>query len=159
MEQKMKNFKEYLKFGEEGEHEVARVLIEMGVSVLPLYQFNNNHAPYLLTKNHKITLPDLACFKDGKSFFVEVKTKNQWISYKGRVETGIDKRLFNQYDKINEATGADVFLIFNQKIENEGMFICDMYKYTRFWDGKVNGKQVYPAMYFYNKEILKRINL
>ena len=43
--QKQKSFKSQLAFGEEGEHEIAKILIGRGVTILPLYQFTNESAP------------------------------------------------------------------------------------------------------------------
>lgn len=157
MEQKQKNFKECLAFGEEGEHEAAEFLLTKGVNVLPLYQFQNDHAPFILSMESKVVSPDLICFKED-CFMVEVKTKNQWVVYKGTRETGIDQRLFNHYNTIRNFTGKKVFVMFNHK-KNEplGFYIVELMNYTRVWDGKANGKKVHPEMVFYNIQVLNKL--
>lgn len=153
----MKTFEKLLAFGEEGEHEVAKELIKKGASVMPLYQFENKHAPYILTLESKVTSPDLICFSK-KAFMVEVKTKNQWVEHKGLVETGLNYRLFKQYKKVKDSTNYDVFVFFNHKTENpQGIYYCKLEQNTRYWDGCVKGKKVYDAMMFYDQKILKKL--
>lgn len=159
LEQKQANFKKSLQFGEEGEHEVAKFLIDRGVTVLPLYQFNSDQAPVLLSMNEQIISPDLICFKR-EAFMVEVKTKNQWVSYKGRVETGLNKRHFDHYKKIQQMTKKNVYVFFNHKTEQPtGFYFAPLNKWTRFWDGIVNGVKVHPEMIFYNINTLKKLKL
>jgi len=147
----MINFEKMLKIGKEGEHEVARYLISKGVSVLPLYQFNNDKIPLLFTKNANLILPDLTCFKDSKVFFIEVKTKNRWVNYNGELETGLDERLYKQYLEVMKITGLDIYLIFNHKIINPiGFFTCNMKTEYRLWDGRVNGEYIQKPMVFYS---------
>lgn len=159
MEQKQKSFNELLAFGEEGEHEVANYLISQGVTVMPLYQFEPNEAPYFVNKIDKIVAPDLICFKND-AFLVEVKTKNRWIVYNGVIETGLDKRLYNEYNKIQEITKKPVYIFFNHK-QNEpiGIYYTELNNFTRIWDGKANGEKKYNEMVFYNIEVLKKFNL
>ncbi|WP_445202058.1 hypothetical protein [Tenuifilum sp.] len=157
MEQKQENFKEKLEFGQDGEHEVALVLLDMGVSVLPLYQFDSDHAPYILGAGKRLISPDLFCFGN-KSFMVEVKTKNQWVEFRGVVETGIEQKHYNHYKQVQEMTGLDVFLFFNHKEKQPiGLYFCKLDEYTRVWDGSAKGKQVHPPMVFYNIEVLKKV--
>jgi len=153
-----KNFKELLEFGEEGEHEVADFLINRGVKILPLYQFTPDTTPYIFSKDEKIISPDLICFSD-TAFMVEVKTKNQWVEFRGVIETGIDKRLFLQYKKIQELTKIDFYVFFNHKTnEPTGFYFCKLDDYTREWDGIVKGKRVSKEMMFYNIDVLKKIS-
>jgi len=132
---KQQSFEDALKFGEEGEHEIARYLIEHGVTLLTLYQFDKQHSPYLINSESKIIAPDLFCYgKD--AFFAEVKTKRRWISYKGVRETGIDSRAFESYKQVQEETGKKVLLFFNHKVQEPlGFFFVPLLNYTRFWDG------------------------
>jgi hypothetical protein len=155
MAPKQKNFNQYLEFGEEGEHSVADVLIGLGVSVMPLYQFNAKHAPYIISRYHnKLPLPDLLCYNQG-AFFAEVKTKNQWVVYKDRIETGIDAKSYEQYVLFEYTTSQTVYLFFNHLIEKPlGIFFVRLQHYTRCWDGKVGDRQVYNPMVFYNFDVL-----
>ena len=155
----MDTFEKLLAFGEEGEHEVAKELIKRGASVMPLYQFKNSHAPYILTLEKQVTSPDLICFSK-KAFMVEVKTKNQWVSYKGLVETGLDFRLFKQYERVKNSTNYDVFVFFNHKTKDpQGIYYCKLEEKTRYWDGCAKGKKVHKPMVFYDQKILRKLKL
>ena len=159
MVQKMANFKEALEFGEEGEKEVALFLMNKGYTVLPLYQFNKEHAPFLLSRNGKITLPDLDCYHKTKaSIFVEVKSKNQWNVTNKIIETGFDLKHFKEYVKIQDKTNKEVWVVFNHKGKDEGMYIVNLNKFYRKWDGKNNKGQIKSkALIFYKKEDLQKI--
>lgn len=157
-EQKQKSFSQQLAFGEEGEHEVAMYLISKGVSVMPLYQFESTHAPLIYSVNSNIVSPDLICFKDD-CFMVEVKTKNQWVKFKDRVETGFDYKHYNHYKSIQTTTGKDVFVFFNHKTQPPlGFYFTKLDDYTRIWDGIVKGVKVHSQMVFYNINSLLKIN-
>lgn len=158
MEQNQTSFKDKLLFGQEGEHEVADFLLGKGISVLPLYQFNNTHAPFIMNKSDKVVSPDLICFSQ-KAFMVEVKTKNQWVSFKGRNETGIDLRLYRHYKKIKDFSNLEVYVFFNHKKKKPcGFYYCELDDYTRIWDGVSNGVKKFDEMVFYNRSVLKKIN-
>jgi hypothetical protein len=159
MEPKSENFKVQLAFGQDGEHEVAQMLINKGIVIMPLYQFVADHAPYIITENmEKIVSPDLICFANNGAFMVEVKTKNQWVSFNNINETGIDARLYRHYLQIKTATKTNVWLFFNHKTSGEtGIFYVQLEKYTRHWDGKVKGVQKHPEMYFYDRSVLLKM--
>ena len=155
--QKQASFKEQLSFGEEGEHEVAQWLITKGVSVLPLYQFNPENTPCIYHMQGKTTSPDLVCFKND-SFMVEVKTKNQWVRFGDRIETGLNLKHYKHYEKIELLTNKKVYVFFNHKVERPtGFYFVPLKAYTREWDGKVNGNVVYDKMIFYNINVLKKL--
>jgi hypothetical protein len=157
METTQKSFEQKLAFGQEGEHEVAEFLLKRGVKIMPLYQFTPDHAPFIFSDTQKIISPDLFCFSKCV-FMVEVKTKNQWIKYKGVVETGINKRHFDHYTEVEKMTGLEIFLFFNHKEkEPTGIYYCRLGDFTRQWDGKVNGKKVHDEMVFYNYKTLTKI--
>lgn len=157
METRLTNFSECLAFGEDGEHEVANELIKKGVSVMPLYQFEPSHAPFILTKLEAITSPDLICFRS-MAFMVEVKTKNQWVHFDGLTETGLDYKSFKQYQAIEQAASAQVFVFFNHKTQSPtGIYFCKLNAYTRFWDGRANGKKKYKPMVFYKQSVLNKL--
>lgn len=161
MEQKLTSFKDFLKFGEDGEKEVAIQLIEKGINIMPLYQFTNkDKTPVLLTKNTQIIAPDLICYYKNKSFFVEVKTKNKWVVSKNYIETGLDYKHYLEYLKIKETTGLPVYLFFNHINEKpNGIFYVEISKNNRYWDGTIpNGIKYYTEMIFYKFDVLKEIN-
>jgi hypothetical protein len=158
MERKQISFEEYLAIGQEGEHEVAIALIKKGLTVLPLYQFENTHPPFILTKDEKVISPDLLVFgKD--AFFVEVKTKQQWVNFRGVIETGFDKRVYDHYSKVKNSTGRKVYVVFNHKNQAPcGLYYCEIDEYTRIWDGKFREELKYKAMVFYDFNVLKVLN-
>lgn len=168
MERKPNSFEQQLKFGEEGEHEVARLLIEKGISVMPLYQFNPDHPPYILTKVNSYISPDLICF-GRDSIFIEVKSKNQWVYFNGRRETGFNKRHYDDYLNVKNATGKKLYIFFNHVNNNKnipyneshpvGIYYVELENYTRFWDGSVNGKHVHKPTIFYNYDVLEKLSL
>jgi hypothetical protein len=170
MEQSRDNFKELLAFGEEGEKDVAIYLIGKGVSVLPLYQFTPESAPHILNISKTYTSPDLTCFKAGRSFFVEVKSKQRWVidPTNHRTETGCDYRLYKQYLDLSLNLNIDLYIIFNHlnNIEfthinesSNGFFMVNIKTSGRYWDGvntKTN-KKIHAPTYFWEYSQLKKI--
>lgn len=171
MEQKKENFNEMLKFGIEGEKEVATILIKKGINVLPLYQFEPETSPKIINKEDNFISPDLTCFKDGKCFFVEVKNKKRWTinPINNLIETGCDYRLYKHYLELSKHTGIKLYLVFNH-INNEpfknlnesssGYFVIDILEKGRYWDGiNENTKvKIHNATYFWNYNQLKKLN-
>lgn len=170
MEQKQINFKEALAFGEEGEKDVAELLIKKGINILPLYQFTTEEAPKIINQNNNYISPDLTCFFNGKCFFVEVKSKNRWTicPKTKRTETGCDYRRYKHYLELSEKTGLKVLMVFNHinnkpfKHLNEssnGFFYVDVKEKGRYWSGhneKTNQK-IHKPIYFWNYNQLTRI--
>ena len=143
----MFSFEEKLKFGEEGEQIVASALIARGSAVSPLYQFTADCAPFLLTRERKVILPDLTCWSDGENYFVECKRKNQWVEWGGVYETGLNQRHFADYERVKAVTGQRVYLFFlheDARPEFNGLFYGEIHKIkplARLWDGlKPSGK-------------------
>ena len=160
MEQKLKSFKDLLKFGQEGEKEVAEILISKNIATIPLYQFISDSTPIIITKDQNYTLPDLICFKNiSDCFFVEVKTKNKWVKFNNKFETGMNERLYKEYKAIKEVTGRNVYVFFNHKKQNPvGIYAVELDSISRIWDGLVEGVKVHEKMVFYNKESLELIS-
>jgi len=155
------NFEYALKFGEEGEHEVAQELIDRGVSVLPLYQFDAKEAPILFSGSGNFVMPDLTCFnpQKGECYFVEVKTKKRWVNWRGKTETGLNQRLYDQYWIVKKQTGLNVYVIFNHKEHQPcGYFFCEIDTIiSRMWNGKApDGKYIMPPMVFWDIKDLKQ---
>lgn len=150
METKLKNFEDLLKFGEEGEKEIAILLINNKVALMPMYQFAKENAPYLIDKIHKITAPDLFCIKNGYCLFVEVKTKNQWVMWEGILQTGCDTRLLESYLIISKLYKINVYICFNhKKQEPTGRFYIEIQDFYRKWDGTAKGKNISTPLTFY----------
>lgn len=159
MVQTRESFKQLLELGVEGEHLIGRVLIDQGVTLLPLYQFeNSDKAPLIFSADLKTAAPDLTCFSKGRVWFVEVKTKRRWVDFNGNKETGLDKKSFDRYSIVKKLTELDVYLFFNHtEKEPLGVFYAELDEYTRYWDGKYRGSFRYEPMYFYDYDILRTV--
>lgn len=158
MVQTQESFSEKLAFGQEGEHIVGQILLDEGVTLLPLYQFQDiEKAPLIYAGETKYAAPDLTCFKDGQGWFVEVKSKRRWVKFTGELETGLDQRKYDIYKQVQETTGLPVYLCFRH-IEEEptGIYYAMLDSYTRYWDGKYKGKRKYEPEYFYNISVLNK---
>jgi len=156
------SFEEKLEWGEEGEKTIASRLIKKGVAVAPLYQFkNHDNTPIMLTDKEQLILPDLTCWKDGKNFFVECKRKNQWVSYGGVVETGLDQRHFKEYCNLKAITGQKVYLFFIHENKDPGVFFHELrylLPHMRLWNGrKPNGDYIMKPMALFPKKILREL--
>jgi hypothetical protein len=146
MGQKLESFKKLLEFGEEGEKEVALKLLNKGYTVLPLYQFNKEHSPFLLSKQGK------------ESIYVEVKSKRQWNITNGIIETGFNLKQYNEYKIIQDKTQKKVFIVFNHKGEHEGFYITSLDNIHRIWYGEnKKGEKKYKSLVFYKKNNLTKI--
>lgn len=160
MEQKVDNFKDALAFGQDGEKEVASLLLKKGYAVLPLYQFEDDISPKIIEINGSHISPDLTIFKQNKCTFLEVKRKRQWVEFKGVIETGCNYCHYLHYKKIANLTGVDLFMAFlHEEKMPTGIFFVNINEKGRYWDGIVNGKKVSPPMFFWNIKSLKKINL
>jgi len=153
-------FEEMLAFGQDGEKEIASVLIKNGVSLIPLYQFEHeSKAPFLLSDNETIILPDLTCFSEN-AFFVECKRKNQWVHFNGRVETGLNVRHYQSYKKVKEITKLNVYLFFKHENEMPGIYYNEidvLNSNSRIWNGVVDGRQINQPLILFPKENLKEM--
>lgn len=157
MERSKDNFNELLKFGEEGEKDIALWLINKGYNVLPLYQFEADQSPKIFG-NEVCVSPDLVVFKEKTCTFVEVKRKTRWIKYKGTVETGCNYSTYLHYRKISENTGIKLFMIFKHEERNPlGIYSINVNEKGRYWDGRVNGIKRHKEMYFWPLESLTKL--
>lgn len=157
------SFQDQLAFGEEGEKSIAEMLINRGVSILPLYQFkNHDQTPFLLTREEKLTMPDLTCWKNGDAYFVECKRKNKWVHFNGQMETGLNLKHFKEYEKIKALTNLDVWLFFLHEHDHPGIYFEEIHAIkplARVWDGTVKGKRIEKPLILFPRDALKRFNL
>lgn len=159
MEQNKDSFKEKLAFGEQGEKEIAEILIKKGFYILPLYQFKDKTAPQIIGEYQSITSPDLICFKNKEIIFIEVKSKNKWVKYKGILETGCNYKLYKDYKKLSLKTKIKLYIVFNHVSgDHQGIYYVNIHKIGRHWDGKYKNKQKYKAEYFWKKQQLNKLN-
>tara|TARA_Y100001937_G_scaffold49026_1_gene68335 strand:+ start:1161 stop:1649 length:489 start_codon:yes stop_codon:yes gene_type:complete len=153
MAQNKDNFKQALAFGQDGEREIAKKLITKGFYVLPLYQFQDEISPKIIGNENYIS-PDLICFKNNNTIFIEVKSKRQWVYWKGQLETGCNYQHYKHYRDIAAKTKIKTYMVFNHVDgDYQGIYYIDVLKNGRYWDGKAKDK-VYKAEYFWNKNDL-----
>jgi len=168
----LRSFDDRLVFGAEGEHIVARWLMRLGAVVSPLYQYTEHgKAPVVLWTADGKTIsrihPDLACWKDGASYFVEVKRKRQWTRDPDQPErgeeTGFDQRLFDHYAEIAARTGAKLYVFFlHEQQPPMGLFFAEISRLSRDvrrWNGKHNrsGKTISPPMALFPRSALRDV--
>ena len=122
----MGTFEQNLAFGREIEKAVASWLMGRGPRILPVYDYSGlseGKAPKFTAavQSDSLVLPDLLGAKEGKSSWFEVKFKDHadFTRKTQRLETGISKRLWEHYHKVQEQSGLPVWLIFAHRKENE----------------------------------------
>jgi len=124
METKPTNFEENPFFicGQRAESLIINVLEYLGYYIIPKRDYSKNGAPQCYNYDDKLSLPDIQIAKDGKTWYVEVKSKpSRWK----HPDTGLNEKHFNHYKKIEEITGIKVFLIFYDEgyIDNKVSYI------------------------------------
>lgn len=112
----MSRFEESLAVGQMGEGEIARWFISKGYSVLPAYEVEQHHGkgPRLFTFGGQVVSPDLLVFNADKVMWVEAKTKTAFTWHRGSRtwQTGIDRRHWREYLRVNEITPFPVWILF-----------------------------------------------
>lgn len=160
MESKQTSFSQSLAMGQEGEHLIANYFLSSSCIVLPLYQFSTSCAPAWFTASGKIVAPDLFVIKNKTLFFVEVKYKQRWINWEGIIQTGLDRRHYDEYKRIADVTGLPVYLIFiHEKEPPFGIYYTTISaQIDREWNGiKPDGSYVTKPEVFFFSESLRRL--
>jgi hypothetical protein len=114
------NFADSLTSGQLGESLIAQWLRGRGWHVLPAYEkeIDNGKGPRLFMADNvgkaQLIAPDLLTMRDGKFRWIEAKHKSHfsWYGKEHRWVTGIDLRHFEDYCKVVDFTGTDVWLLF-----------------------------------------------
>lgn len=156
-----RSFEEQLAFGREIEKAIGQWLMERGQRILPVYDYSGlaeGKAPKFTAavQSDSLVLPDLLGIKNGKSTWFEVKFKDRadFTHNTARLETGISKRLWDHYQKVEKESGLPVWLIFAHKQEDElrGDAIAALKRTARIYDG---GKMGHAGMVFFDYRALK----
>ena len=116
----MSSFENKLSQGQLGESIIAKWLRSRGWHVLPAYEkeIDNGKGPRLFmahgTKTAQLVVPDILGIRNGDFKWFEVKHKTRFTWYgKGRYfVTGIDRRHFDDYCKVADATELPVWVLF-----------------------------------------------
>ena len=115
--QENNEFEERLERGQAAESDIALWFKQRGCKVLPIYdiQHDTNKGPQLFAKDFECAAPDLLVFTDGGEIWIEAKLKTvfSWYRTRGRWVTGIDIRLYEDYQKIfKEVKHVPIWLLF-----------------------------------------------
>lgn len=112
------------------ERAFASWLMQRGSRILPVYDYSglgSGKAPKLeaYAASDSLVTPDLLVARSGSLVWCEVKWKASANLFRrtNEFETGIDLRLWKQYQRVRRETGARVFLVFAQM--SEGIVTCD----------------------------------
>lgn len=112
------------------ERAVAAWLMSKGARILPVYDYSGlgeGKAPKLqaFSASDSLVTPDLLVARRGCMSWCEVKWKTSAFHFRktNEFETGIDLRLWNQYQRVKKITGCRVFLVFVH--EAEDTVTCD----------------------------------
>lgn len=110
------DFSANLEFGAVGESAIARWLRLRGHSVLPAYEktIETGKGPRIFTPDELLIAPDLFVFKTEGACWVEAKHKTafSWHRKTQRWVTGIDRRHYRHYLRVDEETPWRVWLMF-----------------------------------------------
>jgi len=146
------------KWGNNGEKAVSKILQDnTDWIILPLHQFDEfDKSPYVIVNGEKIPLPDIQVIKKGRVAYIECKLKHQFVHFTNDTETGFDKKSYDYYKTLAEATGCRITIFFIHLGEDEGLYQIDINEpINRIWDGKApNGKKIEDPIVFWKKEQL-----
>jgi len=108
-------FEKALPLGESGERLIGEKLIALGYHITAMYLYDHNCPPKAIGPTSSYTYPDILCMRDGKSKYVDVKIKSEWLSriYNEHC-TGIDHKFFEAYRELSNISGTPVYLVFIQ---------------------------------------------
>ena len=104
-------------FGRVGEGAVEKWLKDSGYSVLPVYEVEKDvhKGPRLFMLDKALICPDMFAFRaDGDARWIEAKTKSAftWHQITETWQTGINKRHWEDYQKVDRETPWRAYLIF-----------------------------------------------
>ncbi len=113
---------EEYRHGEEAQQAVLEYLRSRGHSVLPVYGMTavdpSTKAPVLLCPTGTVVVPDLLAFcPNDNTVWVEVKGKQRpgfYRIYKCHTHA-IDYSLLEEYERVEEATGLNVWLVIRER--------------------------------------------
>lgn len=148
--------------GRNGERLVAAVLMDRGWFVIPSYDFSGSEgdkAPKMRRHGEGYVIPDLDTAKDGKRIWVEVKTKARPDPYRAagnRLEHGITRRHWDDYQRIQKETGCPVYLVIYEECSQDVLTqsIDRLAASARYYDGTKMGR---TGMVFFPRTTFRRL--
>jgi hypothetical protein len=110
------SFAQSLETGLIGEGEISKWFTGRGYVVLPAYEVEMSHGkgPRIFSAHGQLIAPDLLVFNSEKVFWIEAKTKSAftWHRISGSWQTGIDRRHWHDYLKVNVITPFPIWILF-----------------------------------------------
>jgi hypothetical protein len=157
------SFDEKLEFGKQAELKIESYFKNMGYGVIRSYDYNGDgdKAPKMFFKDNELNLiiPDLDCSKNGKRIWVECKhyTLTPFNRTFGIHVHGIKIRHYNDYLKIQETTGNDVYLVIKEIEGNCFLFskLEDLQTYPCLNKHKHNSN----CLMYFNRDDFKKIEV
>lgn len=115
----MGEFEEKLNYGQAGESLIANWLKAKGFNIIPIYEktIDTGKGPQVFTTTgDQIVAPDLMCFNQKNTLWVEAKRKRgfTWHRITKKWVTGIDLRHYNNYLKLAKISPYKIYLLFLQ---------------------------------------------
>lgn len=112
--------------GRAAEQAAARwIQIKWDALILPVYDYcglEGGKAPKLQGASESLVTPDLLVVRRGFSWCeVKLKETATFFRIKGRWETGIETRLWRQYQLVAERTGVRVWIMFLHEEQDEAL--------------------------------------
>jgi len=114
-------FNQKLAYGKDFEERFSDYLVQRDWGVIPYYLLNKSGAPLMLGKT-KYILPDMLAYKNGKGVWFECKRKTRMSNGL----TGYKVHNHDSYKSIQEKTGHDVFVIWEDNKEWYGNYIDNL---------------------------------
>lgn len=114
------NFADSLGIGQLGESIIARWLRRRGWNILPAYEkeIGSGKGPRLFmatgSPHDELITPDLLAMCDKRFYWIEAKHKSvfSWYGIGSYWTTGVDRRHFYDYVRVQKETGITVWLMF-----------------------------------------------
>jgi hypothetical protein len=132
---------------------------QYGYYVLPTYDYSglgDSKAPKLYKCESGLVIPDLFACRGGSSLWMECKwkTRADWHRKTQRLATGISKRHFEHYIKVEEVSGVKVYIAFLH-VEEDEIRIAPLSKLKDSINHEYDGKKMGRAgMVFWRYDAL-----
>jgi hypothetical protein len=112
--------------GKFGEAICKRVMQSSGVHYIPLCDIENGEAPMAVAEKESVVAPDFDVFGQGVFAYLDAKVKTQSIRWKnsGEVRHGINKRNFDEYQRMGALQNKQC-----------GLFVVELMDADRQWSG------------------------
>lgn len=167
----MSDFQQSLESGKVGESQIAGWLRSRGQNILPVYEVADGQykGPAVYSSEGEVIVaPDMLCFGQGKTIWIEAKHKNAftWHRKTQRFVTGIDLHHYEQYQKIMGLVDWPVWLLFlhrggravDSPVSPSGLYGNDLKKLIKIENHRYenpHGHQKHGMVYWSTDSLVK----